>query len=117
VPVIAPNRIDISAVRQPDGTWTLDHHEQFDPEHRYARDNTLAVFHQLPPEAHVTACAEGDDGIHITYAGASRDRCGNIICGEFLQWASMGQMKLCDLLLSAMTAFAQIPVPDAAPEE
>ena len=110
---IAPNRIDLSAVRQPDGSWTLDHHEQFDPEHREAFAATLALFAQLD-DPNVSAGPEGDDGIRVTYRGLTRERAGNIVCGEFLQWASMGQMKLCDLLMTALTAFAQIP-PTASP--
>lgn len=104
--VVAPNRIRIDAQRKADGSWTLVHRENFDPEDTAAFEATLDLFAQFA-DPNVEAKREGPDAMRVTYSNVSRERCGNIICGEFLQWATMGQMKLADIMISLLAVAAQ----------
>lgn len=99
---IMPKSIHLSVEFLESDRARLSYEEEFAEEHRAGFELSLEFVKKMFPQASI----EGNT-IHLTFEDTLTDIC-NFLTSEFLQWSSMGEIRMRDFILSTFMAGARV---------
>ena len=114
--MIPPEEFHLDAVKKADGTWCVLYEEVFSPSAEHALANTMALCKALEsahPESGMVFSNPAPLLLRIEMPASSLGRLANVMVGEFMQWGTVGQTKLCDLLGGYASATQKLPTAPA----
>lgn len=99
--LIAPIRFSVQATANADGTWNMDYEEMFAD--ATLVKNTAEVIRTVFTNHPAKFSTPDEHTMRFEYRNAQLGSISGHMAMEFMQWSSIGQMKMGDLLASAMT--------------